>query len=139
MPHSISVIITTYNQSAFIGEALESVLTQSHQPSEIIVVNDGSTDDTDAQLTPYRARIRYIYQTNRGVAASRNTGVRNAGGELLAFLDSDDVWHPEKLARQVAAFNLHPDCGLIAVNGVQFDECGIRMEDLLAPCITGNF
>jgi glycosyltransferase involved in cell wall biosynthesis len=119
-PQSVSVIVTTYNQAAYIGEAVASVLEQTLAPREIVVVDDGSADDTPAALGPYRGRIRYARQENQGVAAARNAGVRMAEGELLAFLDGDDVWEPEKLAVQVAAAGAHPGAGLLVVNGEWF-------------------
>src|SRR5262245_52582764 len=125
MAPTISVIITTYNQAAYIGEALESVLAQTLQPLEVIVVDDGSTDDTAEQVARFTGRIRYIRQKNQGVAGSRNTGVRAARGELLAFLDGDDVWETEKLAAQAAAAQEYSNSGVIAVDGIRFGDSGV--------------
>ncbi len=113
---SVSVIIPTYNRPAFLREALASVLAQTYQASEIIVVDDGSTpaarDATRQVVEEYaRARsrpIRYLFQPNQGVSAARNRGVAASQGGLLAFLDSDDIWQPEKLVRQVAFFEAQP-------------------------------
>ena len=116
----VSVVITTYNQAPYIRQAVDSALGQTFRSRDILVVDDGSTDDTQAALAPYRDRINYIRQGNRGVAGSRNTGVRHARGELLAFLDGDDLWDPAKLEIQVAAADSAPLSGLIAVNGVEF-------------------
>ncbi len=105
----VSVIIPTYNRAGWIREAIDSVLAQDHEPKECIVVDDGSTDETPRVLAEYGDRIRVISQANRGVSAARNCGIAAASGELLAFLDSDDRWLPEKLSVQVNFFNTHPD------------------------------
>ena len=105
----VSVIIPTYNRGWIIGEAVDSVLAQEYPNTELIVVDDGSTDATDAVLAAYGDRIRLLRQKNRGVSAARNAGIRAAAGELIAFLDSDDLWLPAKLGRQVAFFQQHPD------------------------------
>ncbi len=98
---SISVIIPTYNRARFVTKAIDSVLSQTYKNYEIIVVDDGSTDDTRHALEPYQDRIRYIYQENRGVAAARNLGIKSSNGKWVAFLDSDDTWLPEKLSFQM--------------------------------------
>ncbi|MGZ8941495.1 MAG: glycosyltransferase family 2 protein [Methylobacter sp.] len=97
----ITVIIPTFNRRSFIVDAVNSVLAQDIDDLEIIVVDDGSTDGTQIALEPYMKAIRYIYQDNRGVSAARNRGVRESRGELLAFLDSDDLWLPGKLKAQI--------------------------------------
>jgi glycosyltransferase involved in cell wall biosynthesis len=109
----VSVIIPTYNCGRFIAQALDSVLAQSVRPSEIIVVDDGSTDDTAARLAPYRTHIRYERQENRGVSAARNNGLGRASGEFVAFLDADDVWHPRKLELQLRALADNPVLALL--------------------------
>jgi glycosyltransferase involved in cell wall biosynthesis len=97
----ISVIIPTYNRYNFIADAVRSVLDQDVENLEIIVVDDGSTDVTQDILQPYKQSIRYIYQDNRGVSAARNRGVQESHGELIAFLDSDDIWSSGKLKAQI--------------------------------------
>src|SRR5438132_14386761 len=97
----VSVIIPTYNCARFLPESVNSVLSQTLNDYEIIVVNDGSTDNTEEVLAPFRSRITYTYQINKGLPAALNAGIKIAKGELLAFLDSDDVWHADKLAKQV--------------------------------------
>jgi glycosyltransferase involved in cell wall biosynthesis len=99
----VSVIIPTYNGAEWIAQAVESVLSQTRAASEVIVVDDGSTDDTRERLEPFMGRIRYERQENQGVAAARNRGLTLATSELIAFLDADDAWHPRKLELQVAA------------------------------------
>lgn len=98
----VSVIIPTYNRAGLIGEAIENVLQQTYANIELIVVDDGSTDDTQSVLRSYGSRIRWTAQENTGPAAARNRGIAMAKGEIIAFQDSDDVWHPTKLARQVS-------------------------------------
>lgn len=136
MPPRVSVIVTTYNHEAFIAEAVQSVLDQTYTDYELIVVDDGSTDGTVDRLTRFGERIRLIRQPNRGIASSRNAGIERAQGELLAFLDGDDLWEPDKLRSQVCAATQHPASGLIAVDGVQFDGASIRRQTLLASFIT---
>ncbi len=97
----VSVIIPTYNRRRFVVDAVESVLAQNIDRTEVIVVDDGSTDGTQDILKPYMNAIRYIYQENCGVSAARNRGVRESRGDLLAFLDSDDLWRPGKLRTQI--------------------------------------
>ena len=98
----VSAIIPTYNYGRFVVEAVESALAQTYSPVEVVVVDDGSTDDTAERLRPYRARIRYLYQENRGLSGARNAGIRAARGEYVALLDSDDTWKPEKIAAQMS-------------------------------------
>ena len=105
----VSVIIPTYNRAWCLAEAIDAVLAQTYSDFELIVVDDGSTDDTVAILATYADKIRLFRQANQGVSAARNLGIRKARGELLAFLDSDDLWQPEKLARQVSFFDRHPE------------------------------
>jgi glycosyltransferase involved in cell wall biosynthesis len=98
----VSVIIPAHNRRALVMEAVESVLAQrGFKAFELIVVDDGSTDGTADALAPFRDRLRYLWQPNRGVAAARNAGVQLAGGDWIAFLDSDDLWLPAKLATQM--------------------------------------
>src|ERR1044071_9453875 len=100
----VSVIVPAYDVAEFIAEALDSVLAQTFDDYEIIVINDGSPDTKDLEraLAPYLSRIVYIKQENRGVSAARNTGIKAARGSLIAFLDADDTWLPNYLEVQVA-------------------------------------
>jgi len=137
MPARVSVIITTYNHEAFIAEAVQSVLSQSYADYELIVVDDGSADGTLEQISRFGETIHLIRQPNQGIAASRNTGIQHARGELLAFLDGDDLWEPGKLEWQVAAATAHPASGLIAVDGVHFSGPAVLHQSLLAPWVIG--
>ncbi len=110
-PHTplVSAIIPTFNRGWILSEAIQSVIDQTYRPMEIIVVDDGSTDNTPSLLNTFGRKIRVITQANRGVSAARNRGIREGRGELIALLDSDDLWTPDKTLRQVAFFNDHPD------------------------------
>ena len=101
---TVSVIIPTHNDAAFVSEAVESALSQSEPPTEVIVVDDGSTDGTREMLRPH-SNITHIYQENRGAAAARNRGIREARGEVIAFLDADDLWDRDKLKTCVKTFS----------------------------------
>jgi len=105
----ISLIIPSYNRCHFLQRALLSVLNQSHLPDEIIVIDDGSTDDTAAMLAKDFPQVIYLYQENSGVSAARNVGIQQATGDWIALLDSDDVWLKDKLASQVSALEQSPD------------------------------
>jgi glycosyltransferase involved in cell wall biosynthesis len=121
----VSVVIPTFNYAQYVTYAVQSVLNQSVSDFEIILVDDGSTDNTQAVLAPFQPHIRYIYQDNRGLAAARNTGIRAAAGEYIAFLDSDDWWLPTKLERQVALLDRRDELGLVYCDFCwQYDETG---------------
>lgn len=120
----VSVIVPTFNCARFIGAALESVLAQSYRDYEVIVVDDGSTDDTGAVLDAWKGRISYLLQTNQGPAAARNRAVALSNGEFIAYLDADDLWLPGKLAQQVAFLDEHPECGLVHGEVGVIDESG---------------
>ena len=124
----ISVIIPTYNRAHMVAEAIESVLNQRLNAYELIVVDDGSTDETPKVLAGYNAAITVIRQINKGVSAARNQGIQSARGDLIAFLDSDDLWQPGKLACQFEFFQNHPEA-LIC----QTDEIWIRNGKRVNP------
>ena len=107
---AVSVIIPTYNRAAKAARAVSSVLFQTFSDYEVIVVDDGSSDGTREALAPFGRRIRVLsHGENRGVSAARNSGIRASQGSLVAFLDSDDYWFPEKLSTQAAFFESHPE------------------------------
>lgn len=118
----VSVIIPTLNCARFLPAALESAFAQTWRDVEVIVVDDGSTDNTDAVIQPYLPRVQYLRGDGRGPSAARNLGMRAARGEIFAFLDADDRWLPEKLERQVARF-ADPKVGLC------YADCWREYED----------
>jgi glycosyltransferase involved in cell wall biosynthesis len=109
----VSVIIPAYNGDRYIAQAIESILHQTYANYEIIVIDDGSTDNTRISLQSYWQQIRYIYQDNQGVSAARNRGVKESKGSLVAFLDQDDFFLPHKLALQVAGFIANPSLAIV--------------------------
>jgi glycosyltransferase involved in cell wall biosynthesis len=131
----VSVVIPTYNQPAFLHEALNSVFAQTFSDYEIIVVNDGSTDDTGAQLERYGGRIRLITQENQGIGRARNRGMDAASGRYIAFLDHDDLWHPAKLEIQVDYMRKHPEC---VGNSVPFEYSSVTGKVGFDPRIRGS-
>ena len=106
---TVSVVVPAYNYARYLPKAIDSALGQTHPPLEVIVVDDGSTDDTPRVLAAYADRIRVIRQANQGAGAARNAGIAAARGEYVAFLDSDDLWHPRKLELQLARFASDPE------------------------------
>ena len=120
----ISVIIAAYNTARYVGEAIDSALAQTYSPIEIIVVDDGSTDNTQEVLAAYSDRITILRQENSGSAAARNAALEAARGEFVAVLDSDDVWMPDKLERQMALFETCPEIDFVFANSQHMDEDG---------------
>lgn len=117
----ISVIIPAFNNGPYVRESIESVLAQTVTPHEIIVVDDGSTDDTEAVVQPYTGdTLRYVKQTNQGVSAARNLGIELATGEYLAFLDADDRWRPTMLESRLQLINASPELVCCFANFVRF-------------------
>jgi glycosyltransferase involved in cell wall biosynthesis len=112
----VSVIIPTYNRASLIGAAIESVLNQTFKNVEIVVVDDGSTDDTQGALKPYGGKIVSLVSENSGPAHARNVGMKAASGKYIAFLDSDDLYLPHKLELEVAFMEAHPDIGMVSTN-----------------------
>jgi hypothetical protein len=119
-----SIVIPAYNSAVYIANALNSVLAQTYINYEIIVVNDGSPDTPALEhvLHPYLSKIRYIRQENRGPSGARNTAIRAARGRYVAFLDSDDLWLPKHLAKQVEALEKDPSLGLVYSNAVHIED-----------------
>ncbi|MBM3703409.1 MAG: glycosyltransferase family 2 protein, partial [Actinobacteria bacterium] len=120
----VSVIIPTYNRDKYITLAIDSVLNQTFKDYEIIVIDDGSTDNTQIVLKPYRDKIIYIYQKNSGVSAARNAGIRIAKGEWLAFLDSDDEWQPTYLTSQMSRVKEIPEAVMHVTNSIMMENDG---------------
>lgn len=118
----VSIIIPSWNTASYVREAVDSALAQTYPNCEIIVVDDGSTDDTKAVLEPYvrTKKITYIYQANTGLSGARNAGIKASRGEFIALLDSDDIFLPEKIAEQVTYLNEHPACDVSYCNLYHF-------------------
>jgi len=108
----VSVVLPVYNGELYLSQALDSLLAQTYRPLEVIAVDDGSTDSTAAILRAYADRVITIRQPNQGTAAARNAGIARATGPYLSFMDADDILHPEKIERQVACLEVHPEAHL---------------------------
>lgn len=128
----VSILTPVYNGARYITHAIESALAQTYPDFELIIVNDGSTDNSAEVVRPYLAdpRIKYLEQTNGGVASARNAALRVALGSYIGFLDQDDLWLPEKLRLQVQYLDDHPDVGLVHANQSYIDSDGrhIRIQ-----------
>jgi glycosyltransferase involved in cell wall biosynthesis len=120
---AVSVVVPTFNRARLLPEALDSIFAQTCRPLEVLVVDDGSTDDTESVLQPYVARhgVRVLRQSNGGPSAARNRGMEAARGEYVAFLDSDDLWLPVKLAVQIPALDARPEAVMSYSNFLEFD------------------
>jgi len=133
---TVSVIMPAYNQSEYLGEAIVSVLGQTYQDFEMIVVDDGSTDNTAEVVHSFwDKRLSYIYQENRGLSAARNTGILHATSLYLTFLDSDDLFLPEKLEILLNEMENHPELGLVAGQAIPIDEKGRRIGRRIARAL----
>ena len=131
----ISVIVVTYNRAHFLKDALDSIIRQTFQDYEIIVVDDGSTDNTKEVAGKYGG-IRYIYQEHGGISKARNTAIKAAKGKWIATLDSDDLWKEEKLQKQIDYLRAHPDCRIVytaysTFSDIPESKLGERQKDLL--------
>jgi len=123
----VSVVVPAYNAERYIEETLESALRQTYSAMEVIVVDDGSSDRTVDIVQRMDGRPEVLRQENAGVCVARNRGAARARGELLAFLDADDVWESDKIEKQVRIFEEHPDVGLVAVNFDEIDAYGGKL------------
>lgn len=119
----VSIIISTYNRAGLVLEAIDSALNQTYKNLEIILIDDGSTDNTKEIITSYIDKIRYFYKTNGGISSARNYGIKQATGEYIAFLDSDDKWFPEKIEKQLDFLLTHRDMEGVLCN-VEFISDG---------------
>lgn len=131
----VSVVVVTYNRAHFLKEALDSIQRQTFNDYEIIVVDDGSTDNTKEIVEQYKG-IRYIYQEHGGISKARNTAVKAAKGKWIATLDSDDLWKEQKLQKQMDYLQAHPDCRIVYTMFCNFtdipdDKLDERQRDLL--------
>lgn len=130
---SVSVIITCYNYGRFLKECLESVLTQTVQDVEVIVVNDGSTDETESVCQSFGDKIQYLVQPNRGLAEALNAGIRASRGDFFYFLSADDKLFPGALEKQLKAMARNPDCAVVCGNAKLIDESGNLLGDSIIP------
>jgi glycosyltransferase involved in cell wall biosynthesis len=123
----VSVVVPVYNGGRFLTFALQSIFDQDYRPLEVIVVDDGSVDDSGNVARSFQ-EARYIYQSNQGASAARNAGVAAAQGELIAFLDADDIWTPDcKVSRQIDYLRKHPETGYVVGGGKNFLESGLAL------------
>lgn len=142
MEFKVSIIMPTYNQAEYISDSIKSVLCQTYSNFELIIINDGSTDDTFKVIADFMSqdiRIKYFSQENAGQGKARNFGINESTGDLIAFLDSDDVWDPRKLEKQILIFKEYNNVGLVYCKA----EClGVNMEKIVQPIsrktFTGN-
>ncbi len=133
MSKLISVVIPVYHSEKWILDTIDSVLKQSYQNFEIVIVDDGSSDNTKNVIESIDdSRIKYIYQNNAGPSSARNNGIRHSQGEYIAFLDSDDLWKPDKLLKQLECFDSNPDLGIVSA----WSEYTTPSNKLLYPKIT---
>jgi len=117
---AVSVVIPVMNGEKYLGESVRSLLAQTRPVDEIIVVDDGSVDGTPVVVQEFGEKVRYIYQSNAGVSAARNRGVAASAGDFLGFLDHDDLWQPDKLEKQLAAFEFDPEMDMVFGHAEQF-------------------
>jgi glycosyltransferase involved in cell wall biosynthesis len=133
----VSVIIPAYNAAAFLKDALDSVLRQTYTDWEVVLVDDGSSDNTrrvaEAATPAFCGRLHYIYQDNQGLPPARNTAIRNAQGEFLALLDADDVWRPCRLELGVALMDRDPGLGLVHGKVARINQVGEFIEHPPSP------
>ena len=144
-----SVVVPAYNQAQFLRYTIDSILAQTVKEFEIIVVDDGSTDNTAEVAASYGDKIRYVYQENMGLAGVRNTGVREARGNFVSFLDSDDMWAPNYLEKIRELAERHPDAGLFCAGVTYMNAKGeplsrgyvplVEPEKMYAKILRGNF
>ena len=116
----VSVIVTTFNYGHYICEAIESILNQDYHPLEIIVIDDGSTDNTKEIINKYSDRLKYVYQSNQGVAVALNRGVEIAAGKYIGFIDADDIWETNKTSIQMKSFDAKEHIDVVFGNVKQF-------------------
>jgi glycosyltransferase involved in cell wall biosynthesis len=125
---AISVIIPVYNGERYLGEAIESTLSQTFPPIEIIVVDDGSTDGSAKAVKRFGKPVRYVFQSNSGTGAARNQGINLATGDLFAFIDQDDIWVEDKLDRQMSVFTAIPEAEMVFGHVRQFHSPELRKD-----------
>ncbi|OGU23031.1 MAG: hypothetical protein A2X85_14300 [Geobacteraceae bacterium GWF2_54_21] len=135
----VSIIIPTYNSASFITEAIDSCLMQTYTKFEIIVINDGSTDNTDEVVLKYIDKITYIKQENAGAARARNLGIAEAKGDYIAFLDADDIWITDKLQKQIEIMKRNPNIALVYGKFENFSEGTNEILSIMPDSIQSGF
>ena len=120
----VSVVIPAFNSAEYLREAIQSVLAQTHTGLQVLVIDDGSTDGTADVAKGFGQSVSYVRQDNAGACAARNHGIRLAEGAYVAFLDADDIWVPDKIAKQVAFLENHPDFGAVHCDSSRMNEAG---------------
>ncbi len=128
----VSVIIPAWNAARTVGETIRSALGQTHRPIEVVVVDDGSTDETAAVVSSFGAAVRYVRQKNSGAAAARNLGIERSSGEFVALLDADDLWLPDKLERQVRTLRADRSVGAVQCGTTYVDD-GMNVLEVRTP------
>lgn len=142
----VSIVIPTFNASAFLKGAIESALHQNYMPLEVIVIDDGSTDNTSDVVRDYGTQVIFYRQNNLGPSGTRNTGIKLSKGEFIAFLDADDTWEMDKLQKQMHLMKNDPDIGLVHTNVWSFyldrneKECkDVKREEFVGQCYARLF
>ena len=135
----VSIVIPAYKAASFIGETLKSVFAQTFTEYEVIIINDGSPDTEELEriLDPYRERIHYLKQENRGAGAARNTGLQAARGEFIAFLDADDLWLPDYLAEQIKFIGGH-NVDVVCADAILFNDSSVDRKTYLETLMSGR-
>ena len=123
----VSIILPVYNSAEFVEEALESIRQQTYRDYEVVVVDDGSQDQTGEIVKRYKDRFRYLFQEHGGPAKARNRGIRESTGKYIAFLDSDDLWLPTKLEKQADMMDRNPELDMVITENLCFNERGVFM------------
>jgi glycosyltransferase involved in cell wall biosynthesis len=142
MPLLVSVVIICYNQAHFLGEAIQSVIEQDYSNKEIVVVNDGSLDNTRDIALSFGDSVQYIEQENSGVAVARNRGIKESTGDYICLLDSDDIYLPSFLSTLASYLEDHPDVGLVCSDAMIFNrkgDIGLRSKIVNKPMCEKNF
>lgn len=136
----VSVILPTYNCAKFLSDSIGSILLQTYDSYEIIVIDDGSTDNTKEVLDPFMERIKYIsLEQNRGLPTARNIGIQSAHGKYIAFIDADDLWLPEKLQTDIEYLKMHPEVSMVYSKHINVDEKGCVLNKGPKRCLpSGN-
>lgn len=129
----VTAIIPSYNCERFVTQAIDSALRQTYSPLEVILVDDGSTDDTYKLLTPYLGSIKYIKQKNQGLSSARNAGIQRARGEYIAFLDADDIWNENKIQKQISFIIENKIIDVVGCYGEFIDADGAHITNFARP------